>query len=363
MKRLSFLINILITLIILGCKEKQPNKELTTENLINNKVVFKIDERTEFFRTIFNLAVQDVLPEDIRPCQTAYLKRVNEHFLPFKKHPLIEWVYEDENIGIDFSTIGLMYKSLENFEFDSTYEKKLKSYGLKKETLDSIQPLMLDFYQKSGFHKFFENNKEYYQNAISKIENEVSEENLFGKVMDFYQEKQDGLELVVFVELTNNANNKAIDFYDNYNSNKRALILINYCDDYIKPNETNESMVLNNSIRGILYHETSHLFTTKLLKKHIGDLTQYKSICEDCSDTQIMNKVDHMIVFPLQAAMMKRFDNNNGGHDFYVNKCEDVRKEIYKRLSDYQPENKIPFESIYVECINLIKEASKSKHK
>ena len=358
MNKALFLINFFIVLSIFGCKEKKSNKKLKTENHNESKVVFKIDERTEFFRTIFNIAAQDVLPEDIRPCQTEYLKRVNNHFLQFKDHPLIEWVYDDENIGIDFSTIGLMYNDLKKFEFDTNYEKELKYYGLNKKTLNSIKPLMIDFYQKSEFDNFFKNNEEYYQQAISKIENQVTEEKLFDKVMSFYQEKKDGLELIVFVELTNSANNKAIDFYDNYNPDKRAIILANYCEEYAKPSEANEFMELDNSIRGVLYHETSHLFTSKLLDKHIGELKQYKSICEDCNDIQIIDKVDHMIVYPLQAVMMKRFDDNNRGGDFYLNKCEDIRKEIYKRLSEYQPENKIPFEKTYIDCINLIKESA-----
>ena len=363
MKQSYFILNILLAVVILGCKEKQANKELKITSQDNSKVVFKIDERSEFFRTIFNIAAQEILPEDIKPCQTEYLKRVNEHFLLYKNHPLIEWVYEDENIGIDFSTIGLMYNDLENFEFNNQYEKELKYYGLNKKTLDSIRPLMVDFYQKSKFNEFFNRNKEYYQKAISKIENQVSEEELFKKVMDFYQDSQDGLELIVFVELTNSANNKAMDFYDNYNPKKRAIILANYCDEYTKPTQSNEFMELDNSIRGVLYHETSHLFTTKLLDKYIGELNQYKSICEDCNDIQIKDKVDHMIVYPLQAVMMKRFDNNDRGSDFYLNKCEDIRKEIYKRLSEYQPKNKISFEKMYIDCIDLIKTSAKDKNK
>ena len=44
-----------------------------------------------------------------------------------------------------------------------------------------------------------------------------------------------------------------------------------------------------------------------------------------------------------------------------IHKCEDVRKEIYKRLSEYQPENKISFEKTYVECIDLIKTSAIEK--
>ncbi|WP_438422822.1 DUF4932 domain-containing protein [Aquimarina macrocephali] len=360
MKKTPFLINVFLLIIVFACKEKTAVRNLEPESENKNKVIFKIDERTEFFRTIFNIATQDVLSEDIKPCNTQYLKRVNKHFLPYKNHPLIKWIYDDENIGIDFSTIGLMYKGLEKFELGINYEKELEHLGLNKKTLDSVKPLMIDFYKKSEFNKFFKNNKEYYSQTISKIEKQVLDEKLFDKIMSFYQDNQKGLELIVFVELTNNANNKAVDFYDNYNLKKRAIILANICD---MPNETtkaNDILELNNDIRGTLYHETSHLFTTKLLDQYIGDLNQYRTICEDCKQIEIIDKVDHMVVRPLQALMMERFDKNNQGNDFFLNKCTDVRKQVYHRLTEYQPEDKIPFEKTYIDCINLIK-ASASK--
>lgn len=357
MKKISFLITYLVILTIsFSCKNKKVIENIKTEK--ESEITFKIDERTEFFRTIFNIASQNDLPKDIRPCQTDYLKRVNKHFLQFKNHPLIKWVYDNENIGIDFSTIGLMYKDLESFEFDTIYLKELKGYGLDKKILDYIQPLLIDFYKKSKFKDFFKSNRNYYHKAISKIEKQVSKEKLFNKVMNFYQENQTGLELIVFVELTNNANNKAIVFFDNYNEKKRAIILGNYCDIYTKPNSSNEIIELDNYVKGILYHETSHLFTSKLLKKHIGNLDNYKSICKDCNDVQITDKIDHMIVFPLQAIMMQQFDHNNNGHNFYINKCTDVRQKIYNRLTEYKPNDKMSFEKTYIDCINLIKQSA-----
>lgn len=355
MKKIYFLTSLFLIIIVFACKDKKPNENLKPENETENNVVFKIDERTEFFRTIFNIAAQDVLPEDIRPCQTEYLNKVNQHFLQYKNHPLINWVYEDENIGIDFSTIGLMFKNLQTFEFDTAYSKELKYYGLNEKTLDSVKPFMIDFYKKSKFNEFFKSNDNYYTKAISQVEKQVSDEKLFDKVMEFYQIKEKDLELIVFVELTNSANNKAMDFYDNYNPKKRAIILANYCELYTEPNPSNDILQLDNSTRGVLYHEISHLVTNNLLDKHIGKLSQFNSICIDCNDIDIKDKVDHMIVYPLQAIMMERFDNNSRGSDFYLKKCTDVRKDIYQRLTEYKPENKVAFEKIYIDCINLIK--------
>ena len=355
-----FILSALLVLII-SCKEKTNHNKSPQTNKSESKVIFKIDERTEFFRTIFNIAAQDVLPEDFRPCQTEYLKDVNNHFLKFKTHPMIHWVYDDEEIGIDFSTIGLMFEDLETFEFDSRYSAELNSFGVTEKTLDSIRPLLIDFYKASDFESFFKSHQDYYKKAISNIEKEVSEATLFDKVMDFYQEYQCDLELIVFVELTNNANNKAVEFYDHYNPKKRAIILANICGNPSDASKSNDVLELDNDLRGILYHETSHLFTSKSLNKYIGELDQYNSICEDCSDVKIKDKIDHMIVSPLQALMMQRFDGNDKGSKFYMKECDDVRKEIFQRLNDYHPEDTVRFENVYSDCINLIKNSAKEK--
>lgn len=354
----SVLLSFFFVIIMFGCQQKKFDQVSEIKISNDSRVIFKIDERTEFFRTIFNIAVQDDLNENSQPCETEYLERVNSHFLPFKNHPIIHWVYDDENIGIDFSAIGLMYYDLENFEFNTIYEKELKSIGLSKAVLDSVKPLMIDFYQKSEFDKFFKANKDYYSQAITKIEGQVSKEKIFDKVMNFYQENNSKMQLNVFVELTNNSNNRALSFYENYSSTQRAYILGNFCERPNQSNNQNDILELDNDIRGILFHETSHLFTDKFLNKYIGDLNQYLSICQDCNELQIRDKVDHLIVRPLQAIMMKKFDNNISGHNYYMNKSKDIGKDVYMRLSRYNPDKEIPFENVYIDCINLIKESA-----
>jgi hypothetical protein len=360
MKKTSLLI-LLLLIIAFACKEKTANKTIISENNLENKVIFKIDERTEFFRTIFNLAVQDDLPSDIKPCNTEYLNRINTYFKPFKNHNLIKYIYDHETMGIDFPTVGLMYESLENFQMDSIYRKEFPIYGMTIDEMDSIKPLLVDFYNKSNFQTFFSKNKKYYKDATKKVQLEIDKENLFSTITEFYQSDENGLELNVIVELTNNANNKAVSFYDKYNPKKRAVIVANLCENSNKPTSQNTFLELDNSLRTRIYHESSHLFTDKLLNKHIGNLEQYKSICENCNETEIIDTVDHLIVNVLQELISYRVFGKDDGHNFYLNKCKDVRKEIYIKLSNYQPKGEIPFEQIYVECMNMIKQAASEK--
>lgn len=361
MKKTSLLISLLFILTLFACKENNRKENTITEKKEPNKVTFKVDERIEVLRIAFNLAVQDYIDPEMLPCDTEYSKRVNNHFKEFKNQQLIKYIDELPNIHFDFPTIGLMYKNCESFEFENIYSKELSSFGITKSEIDSLQPLLIDFYKISDFKTFFNKNKKYYRNAIEKIEKQVNDEKLFDYVLNFFQSKEQGLEMVVFVELTNSYNNKAISFYDNYNPKKRATLLGNICEKKDSITTTNEILELDNNRRGTLYHETSHLFTDKLLDKYIGELNQYKSLCENCNDIQIKDKIDHLIVYPLQELMSYRQFGKDDGRNFYLNKCKDVRKDIYIKLSEYKPENGIPFEKTYMECMELIKKSASEK--
>ncbi|GEQ85427.1 hypothetical protein ULMS_09350 [Patiriisocius marinistellae] len=361
MKKTSFLINALLIITLFACKENNSTQSDITENVETNKVVFKVDAKIELLRIAFNLAVQDYIDPKMLPCDTDYSKRVNKHFENFKNHQLIKYIDDSPNIIIDFPTIGLMFKDLETFEFDNTYFQELSGFKMTKNEIDSLQPLLIDFSKKSNFEIFFEKNKSYYQDALKTIEKQVNEEKLFDKIVNFFQSKEKGLEMIVFVELTNSFNNKAVSFFDNYNPKKRATILANICEKPDKSNSTNEIMELDDNRRGILYHETSHLFTDKLLNKYIGDLSQYRPICEDCNEIEIKDKVDHLIVNPLQWLLQHRINSKDDGHNYFLNECEDIRKEVYTKLNEYQPDKEISFEQIYSECINLIKLSASEK--
>lgn len=358
MKKTSILVNLFLVIIFFACKEKKSTETIIAEKEKTNQVIFKVDERIEILRIAFNLAVQDYIDPKMLPCDTEYSKRVNNHFKEFKNHQLIKYIDDSPNILFDFPTIGLMFKNFETFEFDDIYSKELTGFKITRKEIDSLQTLLIDFSKKSNFKMFVENNKNYYRNAIKTIEKQVNEEKLFDNIVNFFQSKEQGLELIVFVELTNSANNKAVSFYDKYNPKKRATILGNICETPDKSTSTNEILKLDDNRRGILYHETAHLFTDKLLNKYIGDLSQYKSICEDCNDVKIKDKVDHLIINPLQWLLQHRLNSKDDGHNFFLNECKDIRKDIYAKLNEYQPEKGMSFEQIYSECINLIKQSA-----
>lgn len=347
-----------LTLVILSvlftkCTKQDHNEGLPETG--KSKVTFEIDERTEFFRTVFNLATEGVMDEELRPCHTAYYSRVKNHFLDVKDHPLITYVLEDDDIGIDFSVIGLMYKDLDTFEFDQAYVKELESLGMSVKKLDSLKPMLKDFYQEANFKKFFESNADYYKKAIAALEQQVNGAALLDSLKTFFQSDENDLELTVFVELTNNAVNKAVTFYDHYNENSRAVILANICELPELSTKSNEVLQLDADIKGILYHEAAHLFTDKLLVKHVKDLEPFGHHCEGCSEVRVKDKIDHMIVYPIQGLLSYSLDKNSDGHNFYINKCTDVRRDIYKKLSTYDPEGDEKFETIYVESLKLIK--------
>lgn len=352
----NYFILLLFTILCWNCKDKNNTTPINQTN--RNKVTFKIDERIEILRIGFNLAVQDYIDKEMLPCKTTYADKINTHFAAFKKHPFIKYIDDLPNIAFDFPTIGLMLKNNGSFEFNDVYAEELRGLGLTTEEMKTLQPLMVDFYKKSNFESFFKENEAYYKKAIGNIENQVNDENLFGYVSDFFQSKQHDLDFVVFVELTNSSNNKAISFYDNYNPKKRATLLANVCEANDSISSTNEILELDANRRTILYHESSHLFTDKLFNTYVGELSQYESLCENCNESQLRDYIDHLIIYPLQELMSYRQFGKDNGHNFYLNKCTDVRKAIYTKLTEYQPENGIPFEETYKQCIALIKQAA-----
>lgn len=324
----------------------------------DNQIVFTVDQRTEFFRTIFNLAAEDVIAEKWKPCETDYYKSVKMHFGSYKSHPLIKYVLENDNIKIDFSAIGLMYKDLDSFEFDPEYTQDLKDLGLTFEEVEVMRPMLIDFYSKSNFKQFFEQNQQYYLEATAQLQKQAKDEKVFDGIAAFFQSAQNNLKFIVFVELTNNINNKALSFYDHHNPDIGAVVLANLCDDIDNPTPFNHHLILDDIKKRILYHEVSHLFTNAFLDKHIGRLPDYSKACKDCTDSQVKDFVDHYIVFPLQAVLMKRLNNDLKGEIFYMEKCTDVRKDVYLRLLNYNPQGPEKFEAVYKECIELIRSSA-----
>ncbi|WP_306350071.1 DUF4932 domain-containing protein [Flavobacterium sp. '19STA2R22 D10 B1'] len=346
----------IIFIIVLNFTTSLSAKE-RIQNPSKNEIIFKVDERTEFFRTIYNLAVDDVIDDKLKPCETEYYKSVKAYFNPYKNHPLMAYILNNDNIGVDFSVVGLMYKNFETFEFDSYYLDELKGMGISEQEIKEMKPLLLDFYKKSNFRKFFKSHQNYYLKAVENLKIEAEKEQLFESIEQFYQSQKEGLKFIIFVELTNNANNRALSFYEHNNPKTRALILTNLCTDINSPTETNKFLTLEGK-RRILYHEISHIFTNELLNKYIGNISDYKSLCKECDEVKIRDYVDHAIVNPLQAILMKRLGNDTSGELYFLTECKDVRKDIYIRLALYNPKDIISFESVYKECIEILQKKS-----
>jgi len=359
-KTLKKIIFLIITCTLYSCKSTASRNTLSFQqsNQQKNEVIFTVDERTEFFRTVFNLAAANELDEKMRPCETGYYKETKEYFKSYLNHPLLAYVLNNDNIRIDFSTLGLMYKDFESFEFDNSYLNDLKDLGLTEKDLNELKPLLLDFYQKTNFKKFFFDHQPYYKKAVAGLQSEIQKEQLFDQIEFFYQSRRENLKFIVFVELTNNANNKALPFYDHNNPNIRALILTNLCDSIQNPKLTNDVLTLDPDKRNILCHEISHIFTIALLEKYIGKLSDFKSLCKDCSDVKTKDFIDHRIISPLQAILIKRLNNDLTGEIFFETKCTDIRKEVYKILKTYDPNGDIPFETIYKECVEIIRKGA-----
>lgn len=344
-------------LLITNCNQNQQDIKGAVKP---NKITFEVNEGTEFLLTAFNLAIGDEVPEDYKPCETSYTKSLNAYFLPHKEHPFIKYIYDNVNSGTDFASIGLIITNFETMELSSNIDKELIRQNTYTDDIDNFRTLATEFYTETKFNLFFESHKRYYVNSISNIEKQLDSEHLLESIQEFYQDDRIGLELKVFVELTNNNENQAVDFYDNYNPNIRAITLGNFCDSSTESTAKNEQLDLKD-YQGVLCHELSHLYTTGIfLDKYIGNVEDFRALFDDdLTTTQIKDRVDHIIIRPLQALLTKKIFNDLTGSDFYKKQSNTIEKDVYQLFSRYEPNATKRFEYYYKEALELIRNSAK----
>ncbi|WP_081802099.1 DUF4932 domain-containing protein [Aquimarina atlantica] len=344
---------LLFIVLIASCKQKDKERKITSNP---NKITFEVNEGTEFLLTAFNLAVEKEMSDEYKPCETSYVKRLNDYFAEYKEHPFLKYIFDEVNSGTDFSSVGLVITNLETMELNSDIDIELIKRKIYTNDINNFRKLAADFYRVTKFNSFFKSNKEYYATSNSKIKRQVEAENLLGKIQEFYQDDRDGLEFKVFVELTNNSESQAVDFYDNYNPNIRAITLGNFCDLSSESKPQNEVLDIEN-YQGVFCHEISHLYTTSIfLDKYIGDVEDFRVLFDDkLTKLQIKDRVDHMIIRPLQAVLTKRIFNDLAGSNFYKKQPNSIEKNIYLLFSEYKPNGNKTFESYYKEAIKIIR--------
>ncbi len=341
--------------LIASCKSKERKNDSNS-----NKITFEVNEGTEFLLMAFNLAVEEEMTDEYKPCQTPYVKRLNACFKDYKEHPFLKYIFDDVNSGTDFSSIGLVITNYETMELNPDIDIAIIKRKIYTNDVNKFRKLASDFYKVTKFNSFFKQNKAYYTKANSKIKIQVEVEKLLGKIQEFYQDNRSGLELKVFVELANNSESQAVDFYDNYNQNIRAITLGNFCDLSSKSKQRNEILDLEN-YQGVLCHEISHLYTTSFfLDKYIGDLKDFGALFdEELTEIQIKDRVDHMIIRPLQAVLTRIIFNDLAGSNFYEKESKGIEKEVYLLLSTYKPNGNKPFEGYYKKAIEIIRSSGK----
>ena len=233
-------------------------------------------------------------------------------------------------------------------------------YRIYSDDINKFRELATSFYKESKFQFFFNQNKDYYHRAIARIQEQITEDDLFNKIKRYYQDKRTGLEFKVFVELTNNSESQAVEFYDNYNPNVRAITLGNFCELSTKSTLQNEVLDLED-YKVILCHEISHLYTSSVfLDKYIGNINDFKPLFDkELSDAQLKDKIDHYIIFPLQGILIKEIYDIMDLDNIFRNRVKDVRKEIYLHLSKYDFQADVSFEKYYRESIELMRSKAK----
>ena len=122
------------------------NSDVSKSSIVRkNKTVFKIKKRTESYRVVYNLIIENKIDEDLLLNKTEYLKRMNSYFSKFKNHPLIDYLYNTYTLTYGLLTADPMLNTIAKFEFYNAPIKELPWFRVSKNEFDLLQPLFLDF--------------------------------------------------------------------------------------------------------------------------------------------------------------------------------------------------------------------------
>ena len=155
MKRIiTFLIFIIIPLIV----SAQTSRPIVDERLELTSIVFRLAGAEEY--------VCDGVPE--------YMKKIDEHFAPYKSHKLIGFIQktlrEKQEIGYDgvaASAFALKIKNGKVTSGDDLYQRAIgNDPRWNKDVFTEYVGLLDDFYRKSKAGKFFEAHREFYKRAV-----------------------------------------------------------------------------------------------------------------------------------------------------------------------------------------------------
>jgi len=230
----------------------------------SNNIEIRVDRRTELLGIIQIISdYQKKYPHLLQKhCNNReYVEEIEKRFLKYKKHEVIK-LFDIFVKKYRFSYDGPVALFL---QLDKNYICSELDYYVFQERLygdnkvyDFIN-LLPGFAKEIGFEKFYNSNKNKYQEFINPIVVEIEKNDIIKFLLDYYglpSEKKYVLNLLPF------------QTYGNYGVNTKTCVYANISGRINSTKKTDVFVNCSFDFSNLLYHEFSHSFINPLTDKH-----------------------------------------------------------------------------------------------
>ncbi len=338
MKKIWYILVILLGFCIISCKQQKPQIE-TKENTIS----ISIDDRVELLRVAYFLGLEDSIEPYLRPCKTDFYKTNFEPYKEYIHHPLVQKIRNGDEWNADLPTIALCFDENLKPKDNLNIKELSKQFGWYGNNLDSLSKLMVDFKKTIAFKNDYNIDFKPFSDSINT--NQITE-----KLNKFFRTKNDTRLSILFDPL-NNITNKAITFANNP-ENERLFLIGYFCDN---PDSTSINLKpnWNTDYRRIVIHENCHIYTDQLFNQYYD--RELDSLIRQDKFKDEFTDIDEIIVRGITAKILELNYGQKVGED-EINHQPKESRIIYDYLDQYVQDDKIEFEQVYKKLIEQLKQ-------
>lgn len=227
-------------------------------NIKSQNIELRVNENVELMSIISRMAGY---PEYHMDIAGQYIKDIDQHFSPVKRHPIIPFMKKvRKQYGISFDAVMSMAIHLQK-ENDNFFLIKEEINTLEKRwnEVDKTQflNLLTDFYKESCFHDFFEAHTKIYKKAIQDYKEKVLNHLDISWYESFYGNKPEE-NFSVIIGFCNGGGNYDVNRHAR-NKEKEVFAIVGYF-----VNKDNEPQYSKDYLPTLI-HEFNHSFINYLL--------------------------------------------------------------------------------------------------
>ncbi|MDL2296858.1 DUF4932 domain-containing protein [Bacteroidales bacterium OttesenSCG-928-B11] len=301
-----------------------------------------VDERMELMSIIFRIAgAEEYVADDLE----QYADAIDRHFIAYKNHPVIEFVLaERESRWIGYDAVMSMATILEINEGKISIQKDLEAKSLDDRwdyaKNDEFIGLLNDFYQKSNFRRFFDEQLPVRQAAEANFTKLLKDIN-FDWYEKFYGVKPTG-DFYLVLSLANGPNNYGGTIYHTDGREDIFSILGAWATD------STGMPTYSPRVISTVIHEFNHAFCNPLIYEKEEQLLpkgeEFFKLVQELMAMQAYGNAKTMLCEILVRACEIKYTEQQGANSRYIDyalKNQEALgflwiKELYTALGVYE---------------------------